>query len=335
MGLCVALAGCDLGPAQVDPGHGPALHVLASLPENGQGIRCRESDPSCGAPIDTAFDFRFDRLLLPATAVRQSIAVFTGTPGVGAPFLIPNYDLLERRLTYRNTGRLQPNALYQLQLPLASESSDNGLRAFDGAPLEAGVVPNEFSFFTSGSLAQVPPTAVFSEPTCDEVTGLLTSRCSGSCCHGGESPVMGLRLDSWSGLEQTAIERVAHQTETGNTVGVPFARPARFGVAMPIIDAGNPHTSYLVYKLLLSPANLAPCSADSCAFDALPGAQSCVPLPTDERERLAAWFVRGEAMPIVGRQSSDPGCLPPDNRALDCGEMRAITRWIASGARCP
>ena len=130
------------------------------------------------------------------------------------------------------------------------------------------------------------------------------------------------------------IERVAHQTETGSTVGVPFVNPARFGVAMPILDPGNPATSYLFYKLLLSPENLGVCGAGACAFDALPGAQSCVPLPADERERLAAWFVRGEAMPILGHDNSEQGCLPADHRSLDCGEMRAITRFIERGARC-
>jgi hypothetical protein len=285
-------------------------------------------------PVDTLIELRFDRLLLPATAVRQSIAVYSGTPGVGAPFLEPDYDPLELRLRYRNTGRLQPNALYQLRLAVPHAASDYGLRAFDGAPFVPSVVPSEMSFITSASLADLPPASAFSEPTCGEVATLLASHCAGSCCHGGESPVMGLRLDSWSGIEQTAIERVAHQTETGNTVGVPFVNPERFGVAMPIVDPGNPATSYLLYKLLLSPENLRVCSGGSCAFDTLPGAHSCVPLAADERERLAAWFVQGEAMPILGRDDFAPGCLPEANRALECGEMRAITRFIEHGARC-
>lgn len=285
-------------------------------------------------PLDVVFELSFDRLLLPATAVRQSIAVYTGTPGVGAPFLLPDYDPLERRLRYRNTGWLQPDALYQLRLTLAHEASDYGLRAFDRASLEPGVVPNEMSFITSSSLAETTTAPAFSEPSCDEFAGLLASHCAGACCHGGESPVMGLRLDSWSGIEQTAIQRVAHQTETGNTVGVAFLNPARFGVAMPIVDPGSPATSYLLYKLLLSPQNLELCRGGSCSFEALPGAQSCLPLPGDERERLATWFVQGEAMPIVGHGASGAGCLPADNRALDCGEMRAITRFIQRGARC-
>lgn len=286
-------------------------------------------------PVDTPFEFRFDRLLLPASAVRQSIAVYTGVPGLGAPFLLPTYDPLERRLSYQNTGRLVENALYQLRLPIAASSSDSGLRAFDGAPLEPLPVPNEFSFITSASLVEAPPAPPFSEPTCDDVVRLLGARCAGSCCHGGDSPAMGLRLDSADALERTAIERVAHQTESGNTLGVPFTNPARFGVAMPIIDRRSAATSYLVYKLLLSPANLAPCREGWCAFDALPGARTCSPLPAAERERIAAWFVSGQAMPIVQHERLDAACVPPDNRPLDCGEMRALTRWIDAGARCP
>lgn len=334
MGLCVALSGCDLGPQKLDPGRGPALHVLSSSPANGQGLDCSRGTPGCGVPIDSGFELRFDRLLLPATAVRQSISVYSGTPGVGSPFLLPEYDLLERRLHYRNAGRLQPAALYQVRLPLADSASGYGFRAFDRAALEPGPVPNEMSFITSSSVAEAPPAQPFSEPTCDEFTALLGSRCAGSCCHGGESPVMGLRLDSWSGIEQTALGRVAHQTETGNTVGVPFVNPSRFGVAMPTIEPGSPEASYLVYKLLLSPENFAPCQGSSCAFEALPGARSCAPLPDEERERLAEWFVHGEGMPIVRNDGAEPGCLPADNRALDCGEMRAITRFIQSGARC-
>lgn len=335
MGLCVTLAtGCDLGPAQTDPGHGPALHALTSVPGSGQGLGCLPDDPACGVAIDTPFEFTFDRLLLPSTAVRQSIAVSASASGVGTPFFTPRYDLLERRLTFLNSGWLEGKALYQLRLPLARAASDNGLRAFDGAALEPGVVPAKFSFMTSAATGISPPPLVFDEPNCVEVSALLAAHCASGCCHGGQRPAMGLRLDSSDGLAETALGRVAHQTETGNTVGVPFRDPARFGVGMPIIFASEPASSYLIYKLLLSPENLAPCQGDACGFDALPGARSCVPLPSAERERLASWFVAGEAMPIVD-SSLDPACLPPENRALNCGEMRALTRFIESGARCP
>lgn len=323
-----------MGPARFDAGPGPALHVVASVPRNGQGVNCGAGDLNCGVPVDTPITLRFDRILLPATAVRQSIVVYSGAPGVGAPFLQPSYDVLERELTFRMAGRFEATALYRVQLPIARSASDYGLRAFDGAPLESGRVPVELSFVTSAALMDAAPSPAFDEPTCDDVAALLASHCAGSCCHGGESPAMGLRLDSVTGIEATAIQRVAHQTETGNTLGVPFVNPSRFGVAMPIIDPGSAASSYLVYKLLLSPDNLRACAAGACSFDALPGAQSCAPLPADERDRLAAWFVQGDAMPIVAH-GADPSCLPPDNRALDCGEMRALTRWIDRGARCP
>jgi hypothetical protein len=286
-------------------------------------------------PVDAPIVLQLDRPLLPSTAVRQSVVIYTGSPGVGSPFLQPTYDVVDRQLSFRINGRLEATALYQLRFPIPSSTSGNGLRAFDGAPLQSGRVPNELSFLTSASVAATPTTLPFVEPTCADVAGLLTSRCAGSCCHGGDQPAMGLRLDSTSGLEATAIERVAHQTETGSTVGVAFVNPSRFGVSMPIIDPGSAATSYLVYKLLLSPDNLDACSEGSCSFDALPGALSCAPFSVQERERLAAWFVQGEAMPIVAPAVPNGACLPAENRPLDCGAMRALTRWIDRGARCP
>lgn len=255
-------------------------------------------------------------------------------PNVGGPFFSPRYDVLERRLTYVPSGWLEGKALYRVRLPVVKSALDYGLRAFDGAPLSAGVVPTQFSFVTAAGPGESSPRTPFQEPTCDDISALLAAHCASGCCHGGESPAMGLRLDSIDGLSATAIERVAHQTETGNTVGIPFSDPARFGVGMPIIFAGEPASSYLIYKLLLSPENLEPCQGPACAFDSLPGARTCTPLPSDERERLASWFVLGEAMPIV-QPAADADCLPPDNRPLDCGEMRALTRFIEQGARCP
>lgn len=325
--------GCDLGPTRTDPSSGPALHALSSVPRSGQGLGCAKDDTTCGVPVDTSIEFTFDRLLLPATAVRQSIAVSSG-PNVGGPFFSPQYDVLERRLIYVPSSELEHKALYRIRLPVAQSASDYGLRAFDGAPLSAGNVPTQFSFVTSdvgGSRVAEPP---FPEPTCDDVSALLAAHCASSCCHGGPSPAMGLRLDSRAGLAATAIGRVAHQSETGNTLGTPFSDPARFGVGMPIIFAGEPASSYLLYKLLLSPQNLEPCQGPSCAFESLPGARTCVPLPSGERERLASWFVVGDAMPIV-EAGVDPACVPPESRPLHCGEMRALTRFIELGARCP
>jgi hypothetical protein len=324
---------CDLGPTRTDPNHGPALHALSSVPRSGQGLGCAKDDAECGVGVDTPIEFTFDRLLLPSTAVRQSIAVSSG-PNVGGPFFSPQYDLLERRLTYVPSSELEHKALYRIRMPVAQSAVDYGLRAFDGAPLSAGVVPTQFSFATSDVRRKQAPTAPFAEPTCDDVSALLAAHCASGCCHGGASPAMGLRLDSSEGLAATAIGRVAHQSETGNTVGTPFSDPARFGVGMPIIFAGEPASSYLLYKLLLSPQNLEACQGPSCAFESLPGARNCVPLPSDERERLASWFVIGEAMPIV-EAGLEGACLPPDNRPLHCGEMRALTRFIELGARCP
>jgi hypothetical protein len=325
--------GCDIGEVDLRA-TGPALHVVESTPTDGEGITCDLADSACGVPLDRAIRLELDRPLIPASANRQSISVYAGTPGLGSPFLFPYYDVLARVLTYRLSGWLEPKTLYRLALPIAIDRRAAGLRAFDGAALAPGQVPTELSFFTSALPAASQPSPPFIEPTCEAVVQLLSEHCASGCCHGGEKPAMGLRLDSKAGLFSTAVGRVAHQTETGNTLGVTFENPARFGVAMPIIAPESAATSYLVYKMMLSDENLAPCSGADCGFDDLPGAQTCMPFSTQERERIAGWFVQGEPMPPERTPAESSGCGPPAGRPLNCGEMRALERFINSGVPC-
>ncbi len=284
-------------------------------------------------PVDRPIWLRLDRPLLPASATRQAINVYTGAPGIGAPFLRPEYDVLDRTLRYRWDGWLEPRALYRLELALARERGQDGLRAYDGAPLEPGNVPSALSFFTSSSASSPSAAPAPSVPRCDDIVQLFADHCASGCCHGGDAPAMGLRLDSKLALSQTAIARVAHQSETGNSAGVTLTNPARFGVSMPIIDPGSAATSYLIYKLMLEPRNLRPCATAPCRFEALEPARACAPLSDEERERVAAWFVRGDAMPPL--ESGVPADCLPRFGALDCGETRALARFIDSGALCP
>jgi hypothetical protein len=308
------------------------LHVVASVPRDGQGIGCDLTDPACGVPVNQALSFALDRPILPYTAVRQSIALGAGS--YGGPFLLPSYDLFTRTVTFRLDGAFERNLLYRLELPVAEKRGDAGLRAFDGAPLEASRVPTRITFMTSafGVPAEPPPT--FAEPTCDVVAALLASRCASACCHGGDQPAMGLSLESAEQMAKTAIRRVAHQTENANQAGITYKNPDRFGIAMPIIDPSSASTSYLVYKLLVASPNLAPCSDGPCQFEDLPGARTCTPLSAEETERMAGWFVMGEPMPIIRHVGRSDACAPVDNRPLDCGSMRALERWIENGARC-
>lgn len=306
------------------------------VPANAQGLDCDRSQPNCAVPTDTPIRLRFDRPLWPSTAVRQSISIFVSQAAAYAPFLSPEYDLLTRSVSFRMNGSLLPSVLYQMRLPIAKSASESGFRAYDGAPLEDGAVLTSSSFFTAaGPSSEMVEQPTFREPTCADVLEILGSACVSSCCHGGTRPSMGLALDSADALSNTAVLRVARQTETGNTFGASLVDPVRFGVSMRLIDPGRSYSSYLVYKLLLDERNSEPC-AENCRFDSLPGASECVALPEAERERIAGWFVRGDAMPMNATTAHAYGCndLPP-RAHLDCGALRAVTRWIDRGAECP
>jgi hypothetical protein len=287
-------------------------------------VPCAITDPACGVPLNASVRLSVDRPLLPSTVIRQNIRVYTGIPENAAPFVTPRYDLLTREVNFDFARPLQPKTLYQVEL--------GGLRAFDGAPLADEDATARWSFVTSeGADPALEPAVPTVEPSCGQVVERLSGSCGGAACHGGDEPAMGLRLETIDDLVRTAIDRVAHQTETGDRVGTPFDAPRRFGVAMPRIEPASPHNSYLVYKLLLLPENAAPCAAAACApFAALPGADHCDVLPELERRRLAEWFVLGDPMPLP----RDPSGARHPGSTLDCGTLRALTRWIANGARC-
>lgn len=340
MSVCAVLAGaCDVSDAATDPSSGPALELVSVWPENGAGLDCFASARTCGVPTNTPIRLRFNRPLLPNSAVRQAISVYTGVPGEDgrrneAPFQSPSYDVLTGELTYRFSGTLRPNVVYRVEL-FDPARSPYGVRAFDGAPLREGALPLRWTFATSAegdpSLARPP---VLQEPRCADVLAVLANTCANACCHGGTKPAMGLDLGSADGLARTAVGRVAHHTQTGTALGRPQENSPRFGTAMARIDPGAPQGSFLLYKLLLHAENLAPCHGECGPFSVLPGSNDCVAPSEEERERLREWFVRGEPMPL---QRGDPqaGCgseVVP--RSLNCTSMRLLSRWIETGARC-
>lgn len=277
-------------------------------------------------PTDTAITLHFDRFLLPSSAVRQAILIYTGTPSNAAPGggeLSPRYDVLTRSVRYDFPAgfRLHPKTLYTVELPVYSDESPVGFRAFDGAPF-AGTDPIRFAFFTGKGPAADPP-PLLEPPRCDEVARVFDG-CA--ACHGPlgapAAPPMGLSLVVWDGVEGTALGRVAHQTEIGATTGETNEAPLRFGVNMPIIDPERPDNSYLLYKLLLRPEAYEPSPdvPDDCA---LPGA--CAPPEAPELDRLQNWFLRGAGMPAV----------PVGESFVHHAEALVVERYIVTGARCP
>ncbi|HET9957348.1 MAG TPA: hypothetical protein VFQ61_22775 [Polyangiaceae bacterium] len=323
-------------------------------------------------PLDAPIVVRLSRPLLPASAVRQAVSVYSGQPGMASPFLAPHYDVLNRVLVYWTIGQFTPEALYQIQFAIPAAAQGFGLRAFDGTPLSNTSPFLRTSFVTSDRTAALPvlpkpedtaeqempgqpqtePPKINpqqAEPTCREVVELFKASCASSCCHGGAAPAMALALDSEEGLLRTAIGKVAHQARAPEVEGVPFVDPDRFGNAMAIIQPGSPATSYLVYKMLLLPENLeSPSPVTGSQLDAsaktsshvlglsLPD-EACDPLDEQERTRLSNWFVHGEAMPPSWVARSRPGtadCSLPSRAALGCSEFRRINRFIELGAHC-
>jgi hypothetical protein len=342
------LAGCDAGHELQEPTRGPPLRVVATHPADGAGFDCPISDLGCGVPINTTFQIRFDRYLLPSTAVRQSFTLYTGQesnvvpPGNRLPALTPRYDLVERVVSYELPPgvRLRPNTHYTAELVVPEGDAEFGFRAFDGAPLDEETTVT-VSFLTSN---QEETRVVETSPTCSDlvygrqslnVANQRTSTfvsCNSSGCHDADAPRMDLDLSSERGVVLTAIGRVAHQTETTPNAGVELQNPARFGAAMPRVDPGRPDNSYLMYKLLAAPENYRgaddpdPCATryENLAVDEA----TCVPASADETERLRAWFLRGLPMPRTPSAAAEPAWLTRE-------QLRGIQAWIQGGAGCP
>ncbi|HEV8548742.1 MAG TPA: hypothetical protein VGQ57_06940 [Polyangiaceae bacterium] len=303
---------------------------MRSEPANGAGLDCDPEADDCGVPTDTAVTLWFDRFLLPSSAVRQSVAIYTGLPTNPAlpttnlrAELSPRYDLTDRSVRYVFPAgfTLQPKTLYTIVLPIYTEQSPSGFQAFDGAALD-GEQAVRLAFFT-GREPSGSPVAVPSAPSCDDVQRALDG-CT--ACHGAlgadPAPPMGLSLTAWDGLEATAIGRPAHQTEIGDTTGLTSEAPPRFGVNMPVIDPERPDNSYLMYKLLLRPEAYQPSPNDpsDCSSDG----ECSAPDPA-ELARLHEWFVRGDPMPAVS----------PGESFVFHRELTTIQAFIGTGAACP
>ncbi|MES1178368.1 MAG: Ig-like domain-containing protein [Myxococcales bacterium] len=321
---------------------------MASYPADGQGtnaepdadVDCNQPTPDCPVPTNLSIELRFDRFLLPMAGVGAGFALYTGSPG-NSVGLRAEYDLIERVVVLRPTRALQPNALYTAELQLQPDPKV-GFWAFDRAPLEPGPVPLRFSFTTGKgpSAKSLPAPAV--HDTCDTLAEGPLATCAG--CHsttpadeGGakQFPPMGLDLSTTSGLYYTALGRVAHQTETADSIALMGVEtPVRFGVQMNIVDPGNPATSYLMYKLLQKPDNfqrLDPKAACPIAYHSPVAEGGCAAPEPEEIARVREWFVHGDPMPKDGR-SAEGRVLPA---STDYENLRRIAAWINAGAECP
>ncbi len=297
------------------------LGITALDPSPAQGLNCDGGD--CGFAPDAPIRVKFDRWLLPTTAVRQSISLYTEGTQLGV-FLMPDYDVTARVLGYRADTPLSPGTVYILQFSDADKDPNGfGFRSYDGDSLGQS---QQFAFRTASALASSPSTsnAIAHAVSCrDVLTAMASAGCTNSGCHSGNQPRMGLALDTSIGLNTTAIDQVAHETESGTELTQQAVSGGRFGVQMPVIDAGRPENSYLMYKLLISRWLNRDIDAHADPDD--PFATGA--LSQSEVEEARAWFI-------------DFGAMPPDDVGYPDGVspsdfVNILGTWIRAGAACP
>jgi len=124
----------------------------------------------CGLPVAGPLRFKFDRWLLPTTATRQSLAMFTEGTGLGLT-LRPDYDVAARVIDYNLDSAIPGGMVWNLVLHDADQDENGfGFRAFDGNAIGSSI---SMSFRTSMdppvSLAQKPKKA----PSCADVLSTL------------------------------------------------------------------------------------------------------------------------------------------------------------------
>lgn len=289
------LASCDQGPTTDAPAHGPSVHLLQT-----------NFDRTRTLAADADVVLSFDRFLAPFTVTRQSVAFrdeFGNPPA--SPLVI--YDPVARTVTLRNPNHdltqpwLTPNVPYKIVLGVPKSESDiGGLRAIDGATLDA---PVQLAFFATAAAGRAPePT-----PTCNDVLRITANEDTGCVgCHApAQGPIAGLWLTSGPGLRATAIGRASQEMSSGALTSA-AAEGQLFGVNMPIIAPNDPGNSYVIYKLM---SHGEPPNAPTDAH---------VPLTDDETARLRDRIV-GQPMPAQ---------KPP----LTYEQVETIRAWIAAGA---
>lgn len=323
------IAGCDV-PGDEPTFDGPAPKVVAvrvsvddAVDEDGVKVRSAvATDGSTVARVTTAVEVTFDRYLDPRTAIRQSYCLRSGAEpvalledcaeGLGTA---PVYDPTTRTLTLYLSQPLAADKVYALTVfaprPFQPDTGTLGIRAFDSAPLAANAT---FSFRTEATPAAAAELEAL--PAVDRCRGegrVQKSFAVLTCtnCHTNKSepnvppsPPQGLSLEAED--LQSAVGRVARETQTGADADSPQNSPARFGTAMPLVDPSNAGNSYVLYKALA----FAAVDEDTIA--------------AGETERLANTVVVGLPMPATGGEVD----------AERDRHLKRIARWISAGAVC-
>ncbi|WP_437491067.1 hypothetical protein WME75_14910 [Sorangium sp. So ce1014] len=159
--MALATAGCDVGEASYQPIDAPPVHLIEArattgLDQNYQPVRT-PLDPSGATEVlsTASFVLKFDRFLLPGSVsgavgpgslcVSGDLAteVRTFADCVNPIALAPTYNPVQREVIFRQVegmSGLFPGTRYALTvLGPVDEAAPAGIRAFDGAPLDANV----------------------------------------------------------------------------------------------------------------------------------------------------------------------------------------------------
>lgn len=285
-------------------------------------------------PADGVVQIAFDRYLLPSTISRQSIVLVDSANKGLSPDLAPLvvYDPVARTVTLAppKTPWLSEGQLYKVILGIP-ESDGDGVRALDGATLSSDQ-KRDFAFLVG------PKTSANFERRgsfCDDVLPIFSAKCSGSTCHGGTAPAAGLLLDSSAGVGATALRRVAQGASRGPSSRLSTASARRFGVDMPIIDAGNPGNSWLLYKVELAPppVDLVATPTYACQhradqaplpFTFLPLAPNAQRYASSNERAILSDFILGREMPFPTLESPRYETL-----ALTFEDREKIRLWIS------
>lgn len=337
----MAGAGCDAGDPEHQPVDAPPVRLLSvtvTTSVDGDGNLVREALDGGGPTIalpTTSITLQFDRFIEAQDAIRQAVCVRSNTEAVdgpldceGAVFLRPYYNPARRQLTFfqqDSQAELEPDTLYQLTVFSPETDERFGVRAFDGAGLDA---TQTFQFRTAATAPsglqreQLPTGDLFCEPEvclsrcagnpdCEANCGIGAKvallPCTNPSCHvqiNELAAAMALDLSDGRQVQATAIDRVANQTQTGENGDQPVSSSLRFGRAMPIVQPGNAGNSYLMYKIL---------AHEQVAADD-------PTLLAGELDRLRATLVVGAPMPT----KPSPG--------LNQDDASRIAEWIATGA---
>jgi hypothetical protein len=328
------------------------------------------------ATSSASIHLKFDRYLLPASVARQSICVRAASTPVVAPgdctlgpFLGPAYDPVKREVILRLSqgARLDRDAEYQVTLLTPAEDGAPGIRAFDGAPLEA---PLEFAFSTAATDPAGAPPDGQDEPAYEELDPFCTvsARCLAGCgadtacqasCQSAQTTFLNCAFGECHADGSRTIEGVEGRAYVGPAMGLVLCTSSNLACPdkylSPILGTAIGQVARQTQQGDALTADLSPVAPEArrfgrampivdpnnpgnsyliykilAGFDPMTASDGNV-AAVGEQNRMREALVVGLAMPANGNDLS-----PLPGPAVS--EIQLLSNWIARGAptkTCP